>query len=148
MSAFFGKATSGGSRVGALDDPDRGAERDQRLDVLGGAVADTPESRSPMRAVFARACAIQLEGRIDVRRALHVDPQEVAALLGPLDQPIEVALAQRAIEIEPELRRLDGDLRVEPGRRDLVQHVEVVLRDFLGFLPPSSGSRQGGSGWS
>ena len=54
---------------------------------------------------------------------------EVAALLG------RVAISRSrlrwhsaAIEIEPELRRLDRDLRVEPGRRDLVEHVEVVLR--------------------
>ena len=83
--------------------------------------------------IFARASAVQLERRIDVGRALHVDPEEVAAPLGPLEDALEVALAQRAIEIEAELRRLDRDLRVEPGRRNLVEHVEVVLRDLLGF---------------
>ena len=72
--------------------------------------------------------------RIDVRRALHVDPEEVVALLGALDQPIEVAVAQRRIQVEPELRRLDGDLRVEPRGRDLVEHVEVVSGDLLGLL--------------
>ena len=64
------------------------------------------------------------------------------ALLGALEQALEVALAQPAIEIEPELRRLDGDLRVEPGRGHLVEHVEVVLRDLFGFLGASSGSRR------
>ena len=88
----------------------------------------------PMRARLRARALEQLERRIDVGRALHVDPEEVVALLGALEQPIEIALAQRAIEIEPELRRLDRDVRVEPGRRDLVEHLEVVLRDLLGFL--------------
>ena len=39
-----------------------------------------------------------------------------------------------AIEIETELRRLDRDVRVEPGRRDLVENLEIVLRDLLELL--------------
>ena len=62
------------------------------LDVLLGSIkirlqrnADT--SRSAPRTTVKR------ERGIDVRRALHVDPDEVVARLPPLDQPIEVPFA-------------------------------------------------------
>ena len=119
--------------IGALHDADRGAERDSDSTSLRGAIEVGLHRDADPRRLRARA-AEQIERRIDVGRALHVDPQEVAALLGPLDQPIEVRSHSAAIEIEPELRRLDRDVRVEPGGGDLVQHVEVVLRDLLGFL--------------
>ena len=51
-----------------------------------------------------------------------------------LDQAIEIALAQRAIEIQAELRRLDRDLRVEAGAGDPIEDVEIVQRDLLGLL--------------
>ncbi len=38
------------------------------------------------------------------------------------------------VEIDPELRRLDGNLRVEPGRLDLVEDVEIMLRDPFRFV--------------
>ena len=120
--------------VGALDDADGRPERDHGLDVFRRADRGTPGSRCRRRALLARERLNSLDGRIDVRRPLHVDPHEVAELLGALDQPIHVALAERAIEVEAELRRLDRDVRVEAGRRHLVEHLEVVLRDFLGFF--------------
>ncbi len=105
----------------------------ERFDVLRRAEQIRLDGDADARALRARALE-ELDRRIDVRRSLHVDPDEVAALLGALDQAIHVALAQPAIEIEAELRRLDRDVRVEPGRLDLVEHLEIVLRDLLELL--------------
>ena len=88
----------------------------------------------PTRALFARE---------RLKRAMvgstYGDPSmsiqtKLPTLLGALDQAIHVALAEPAIEIESELRWLDRDVRVEPGRRDLVEHLEIVLRDLLELL--------------
>jgi hypothetical protein len=78
--------------------------------------------------------AIQLEGRIDVPRILHVDPQVVVSLICPLEQPIQVPLAESSIEIETELRGLDGDLRVESGRGHSVEGIQVMQRHGFGLV--------------
>ncbi len=59
--------------------------------------------------------------------------RKLSALLDPLDDALQVALAQRPIEIEPKLSGLDRNVRVEAARRNLVEHLQVVLRDLLGF---------------
>ena len=119
--------------IRALDDADCRPERDHRLDVFR-----RPEeirlNRDPDAGALRARALEDLDGRVDVRRALHVDPHEVAELLGALDQSVHVALAETAIEIEAELGRLDRDVGVEPGRLHLVEHLEVVQRDFLEFL--------------
>ena len=96
--------------VRALDQPDRRAERHQRFDVVLRAIQIRLQRDADSRRSRARA-AEQIERRIDVGRALHVDPDEVVALAGAIDQPLQVAEAQLLVEIEPELRRLDRDLR-------------------------------------
>jgi hypothetical protein len=75
----------------------------------------------------------QLESRIDVGRAFHVDPEEVVALGRPFHQPVEVLLAHPAVQVEAELCRLHRDVRVEPHSRHTVQHVQIMLRHLLGF---------------
>ena len=88
----------------------------------------------PMRGERARVAAEQIERRIDVGRALHVDPDEVVALGRAIDEPLQVAEAELLVEIEPELRRLHRDLRVETGGLHLIEHVEIMLRDLFGFV--------------
>ena len=106
---------------------------DQRLDVLRRSIEVRLERDADARGLRARALE-QRDRRIDVRRALHVDPEEVLVLLGARHEPVEVPLAQRRIEIEAELRRLDRDVRVEPGCGHAIEHVEIVQGDLLGFL--------------
>ena len=49
-------------------------------------------------------------------------------------EALEIAFAQRAIEIEAELRGLDGDVRVETRRGNPIEHVEIVPRHLLGLV--------------
>jgi hypothetical protein len=87
----------------------------------------------PMRGERARVRRTT-QSRVDMGQALHVDPDEVAALRRAVHQALKMAEAYFLVEIEPELCRLDRDLRAEPADVDLVQDVQVVLRDLLGFF--------------
>ena len=60
---------------------------------------------------------------------------ELSRRLGrAVHQALKMAEAQLLVEIEPELCRLDRDLRAEPARVDLVQDVQIMLGDLLSFF--------------
>src|SRR5687767_15231714 len=121
--------------IGALDDADRRTERQQRFDVLRGPI-EVGLERQAYTPRFGAGAAVEVERRIDITRVLHVDPQQVVPLIGAFEQPVHVALAQAAIEIQTELRRLDRNLRVESRSIDLVEHLQVMPRDLLRFFGP------------
>ena len=73
----------------------------------------------------------QVDRRIDVRRAFHVDPDEVVALGRAIDQPLQVVEAQFLVQIEAELRRFHRHLRPQPRGFHLVDHGQIVLSHLL-----------------
>ena len=73
------------------------------------------------------------ERAVDMRRALHVDPEEVAECVGSVEKRDEMAPAERFVEVQAELGGLDGDLRVESGRLHTRHDIEIVRRDLVGF---------------
>ena len=100
----------------------------------------------PTRGVPRARAAKQLQRRIDVGRALHVDPDEVAACVGVLDQALELRSHSSASRSRPSCVGLTEICASSPAACDLVEHVEVVLRDLLGLVDASSGSRRAASG--
>jgi hypothetical protein len=56
--------------------------------------------------------------------------------LGFIADAIEIALTHLGVEIEAKLRRLHRNLGVQPRPLDLVEDVEIVLRDLLSFIEP------------
>ena len=51
-----------------------------------------------------------------------------------IDEPLQIPETELLVEIEPELRRLHGNLRAQARRLDRVERGEVVPRDVLGLL--------------
>ena len=71
-------------------------------------------STTPTFVVPALAqLAIEGERVVGGRRVLHVDAHEVAARRGVDDDRLEVLAAEVEVELEPERRQLDRDVRVE-----------------------------------
>src|SRR5205814_6413925 len=75
----------------------------------------------------------QVERRVDVARLLHVDPHEVAQRGRPGGQGAHVGEAALGVDVEAELGRLDGDLRVDPAGADAFQGVEIMGRHRVRF---------------
>ena len=116
--------------IGAFDEADGGSQRKQRLDVLRRPIEVRLERDSdPMRS-GARSRE-QVDRRIDVGRAFHVDPDEAVALGRAIDQPLQVLEAQFLVQIEAELRRLHRHLRPQPRGFHLVDHGQIVLSHLL-----------------
>ena len=120
--------------IRAFDDPDRRAERDQRFDVLFGAI-EICLQRDADAAPFARASA----GTASIVRSTY----------GDLSMSIQTKLLRssaRAIRrsrlrshsarsrSRPSCVGLTEICASRPGRRDPIEHVEVMQRDLLGFL--------------
>jgi hypothetical protein len=121
--------------VGALDEADRRIERAKSRDVRRCAAQVRLETDAGLRLDRAN-CLVELDRRVRVVAALHVDPEVRTGggrSLGEADQVVETELA---IQVEPELCRLDRDLAVDPGRLDLIDDVEIVRGDLVGFLDP------------
>ena len=73
--------------------------------------------------------AVQRERAVGRRRVLHVDPHEPAAGRGIDDDRLEVLAAEVVVELEPERRELDRDVRVELLVVEPREHVVVLTRD-------------------
>jgi hypothetical protein len=71
---------------------------------------------------------------VHVRRAFHVEPQEVPGGHGLIRDLHEVAKAHLDVLVETELRWFHRDHRVETRRFHLVDHPQVVVRDFVRLL--------------
>ncbi len=123
----------GGLEIGSLDDPDCRPQWEQRLEVVRGAEQISLERQThPVRA--GSRAAVERERPVHVRGALHVDPEEVAVRVGARKQAVQMPFAERRIEVEPELRRLDRYLRVEAGRGHRLEHFHVVVGNALSLF--------------
>jgi hypothetical protein len=119
--------------IRAFHQPDGRSQRQERLEVFLRAMQVRLNRDTDGRGTLARALE-QVERAIDIRRALHVDPHEAAALTGPLDQAQKILKTALRIEIQPQLRRLHRNLGVEAGLPDPVQRFEVMTGDVGGLV--------------
>ena len=113
------------------------AKRDRlRLDVDPLADAHVVESRD-VRERAPQVClqhdadvlvtvraqlAIELQGAVGRRRVLHVDAHEVPARRGVARERLQVLPDKLLVELEPEARQLDGDVRIEALLVDPREH--------------------------
>ncbi len=77
--------------------------------------------------------AEQLQRGRGVGRAFHVDPQPAAVGAGRVGERAQVADAQLGIDIEAQLRRLDGDLALHPAGLDALERDHVMRQHGIGF---------------
>ena len=82
------------------------------------------------RPLFAKA-PVDGECRVDVTRLLHVHAHEVAVPRRMCREAREVLARQLRVEREPEVGRLDREVRAQPRARDAVEHALVLLDDRL-----------------
>src|SRR5262245_47254066 len=91
-----------GFEVGALDQADGRPERDERFDILRSSMEIRLQRDANPRRSLARPPK-QLDGGVDVWRALHVDPDEVVARGRVIDQPLKISKAEICVEIQAKL---------------------------------------------
>ncbi len=93
-------------------EPYRGAEREQAFDVVRRATEIRLQRDAHARRSLAQLTE-QIDGAIDVGRTLHVEPDEVARGFGVGHQLLQLLTGEIGVDVEPEVRRFDGDLRVQ-----------------------------------
>ena len=120
-------------RVGTLDEPDLGIERQQALDVGRGASEVRLEADPGVRVDRLEAL-VERDRSLGVGAALHVHPEGPAGLGRLRGQRRCVLERPLDIEIEAELGQLHADLAIEPSLVDLVHDAEVVGRHLVGLL--------------
>ena len=119
--------------VGALDEAYGGFERQEPAQV-GRRPAEVRLEGDADRPVIGLQLLVQVDRRLDIRRALHVEPEPGADLLGPGGQRLQVGKAGGPVDVEPELGRLDRDLDGPRQGRAPVEHGLVVRGDLVGFV--------------
>ena len=102
--------------VRALDETKVRRERQQRREVGLAADRGTPGGRRRRCRGRPRGAAVDAERRLDARRLLHVDADEVAVPRRVLDELGEVPVRELLVEREAEMRELERDVRAEPFR--------------------------------
>jgi len=119
--------------VRALHEPHADAKRVQVLKVLLAAAkrglqhdAERPMTVPPQRVD-------DLQRGLRVARALHVEPDEEAGRLRPLEDPAEVLDRSRPVHVEAESRQLQRNVAVDPRSQDGVDDLEVVACRGLGL---------------
>src|SRR5262245_12233348 len=118
--------------IRALDQPDAAPERQYRLQIVFRAI-EVSLQRDARSFKALTHFPEQCQRSIEVRRAFHVDPDEVVPRFCTTRQSLQVGQADRLVEIETELRRLDGNLRSQTRGCDAVEGVEIMPRDFVGI---------------
>ena len=72
---------------------------------------------------------VEVEGALGVRAALHVDPEKAPRVGGRSREPQQVGISRVGVDVEAELRRLDGNLGLHTGGR--CEDLFVVLDDTV-----------------
>ena len=122
--ALVGERHRGWLGVRALHEPDPCSQRDQALHV-GDAAAEVRLDDDPDVPVARRPHALEDPKRpLGVRRPLHVDADEGGPR--PVQDPAQVRLAQRCVEIQPELGQLEGQIVVGGRAVQLIQDGEIL----------------------
>src|SRR6185437_4574862 len=108
---FFLQREGGWLAVGALDQTHADAGANERLDIGGSAMKIGLDHGADVGA-----CGVELldqfEGGLSVGGALHVHADEGVECSGAVEDAAQLAAGQIAGEIEDELGKLDGEVRV------------------------------------
>ena len=119
-------ADRAGLVIGALDEADGRPMREEALDV-GCSASQVRLQRDADVVVLRHEGLGEVHRGLGVGRALHVDPEPGAAGRAPLGEGVAALEAGLEVQVEPELRGLDGDLDRAAG----VGRGHVVLEDGL-----------------
>ena len=74
-----------------------------------------------------------LQRRIRVSRALHVDADEKATMFGGFQNLPQVVYAHRAVDVEAKLRQLERQVPLDAGPVDRFDQVEILPSRGIGF---------------
>ena len=78
---------------------------------------------------FSSPASVRSEGRIDERRVLHVQADEVPQPGGVLDDPLDVFIGELLVDVEAEVRQLDGEVRLQRLGVEAVEDRQVLVGD-------------------
>ena len=120
--------------VGALDESHPHAKRVQPVDVARRALETGLNHRADIAVPDVPHGLEHLEREIGVRRTLHVDSNEEAALGRRVEDAAEVVDAGRAIHVQAELREFQRDVASDAGMFDRGDRVEVAARGHGGLV--------------
>src|SRR5256885_8032938 len=118
--------------VRTFHQPDRGRDRQQALDIFWRPAEIRLQTDSDVRPLGLDA-AVYLEGRVDVARLLHIDPEHRARLIGPRGELQHVLHAAFRTRVQAEMRQLDRDVRRQLATLNLFVHAEVMIAYLGGF---------------
>ena len=123
-----------GLDVDSFAKPNTRTERRERRDVRLRA-AQRRLQHDPDRVVaVSPEPAVEVERLVRGARVLHVDADEDAARLGVEHEVRDERAAQRRVELEPEARELDRDVRVEPIGVDRRERLVVGAGEGPGLV--------------
>src|SRR5208282_3645992 len=80
--------------------------------------------------------AHEVEGALGVGRALHVHADKVVTAGGVRNQRANVLVCQLLVDVQPHVRELEADVRLQAAGGDLVQQLVIeshTLPRFLGI---------------
>ncbi len=87
------------------------------------------QHRPDVRVTLAPKLAVDAQRVVRRRRVLHVDADEAAALRRVAGECLHVLLQEVVRQVQPERRRLDADVGVEPLALDRLEDVVIGLRE-------------------
>ena len=126
--------------VRTFAEPHTGAELDHVVHVRRGAPEVGLQHDADRVAEFRIEDVLeQLERPGGIARLLHVDAHERLMLLCPADDGAHVVDAQLLVDVEPHLRKLDGDIGVGLGGVNAVEQIEIGATGAPGFLDMQDG---------
>src|SRR5581483_4628955 len=118
----------GGLEVRTLDDAQVRTQRKERGQVVLAAVQVRLQHRPDGFEALLSQPAIAAQRRVDEGRLLHVDPDEGPEALRVLYEPLDVRVRELLVELEAEMRELEGDIRAQ-SFRDEPRDRLLVRRD-------------------
>jgi hypothetical protein len=133
---FFGNAMSGGSLYAPLHRRMRMRSDEQKIYILLAAVHVGLDDRADAAGVsgLTMQATHEVEGALGVRRAFHVDADEVVDAHGVVHQLGDQAKCHLLADVEAHVGELEADVGVELALVDFVEHVVVELGAVLGFV--------------
>ena len=102
-----------GLEIRAFDHAQVRLELQETLEVGGRAVQVRLQDDADILVPAPPQALVDLEGRGDEPRLLHVDPHELAETAGVGDDPLEVVVRRLGVERESEVRELESDVRAQ-----------------------------------
>jgi hypothetical protein len=121
---------AGAFAIRTFDEADATAERNERREVVRGAIEICLKADAGMRIRAKRAPHVKRP--FDVEALLHVDPELDAAALRLVGEHQQSRLAALRIDVDPELRELHGDMAVDAAPLELAGNGDVMRCCLIG----------------